>query len=71
MNEPSQQKFASRSAKTDKNSPILEEIYRIRDEHAAEYNYDIYALGAALLQEQVDSGHIFAELPIRRKDLTV
>jgi hypothetical protein len=53
-------------------SPILEELYRVRDEIAAEYNYDIVALAAALQRDQDQrerEGTItVARLPIQRRE---
>jgi hypothetical protein len=32
--------------------PIIEELHRIREEIAAQFNYDVFAIGAALRAEQ-------------------
>jgi hypothetical protein len=34
--------------------PIIEELHRIREEIAAQFNYDVFAIGAALRAEQQD-----------------
>lgn len=36
--------------------PIVEEVRRIKEEHAARYNYDIRAMGKALQEEQKRNG---------------
>ena len=36
--------------------PIVEEMRRIKEEHAAKFNYDIEAMGKSLQEEQKRSG---------------
>ncbi len=36
--------------------PIVEEMRRIKEEHAARFNYDIEAMGKSLQEEQKRSG---------------
>ncbi len=36
--------------------PIVEEIHRIRDEHAKSYGYDLHAIFEALRSEDMQSG---------------
>lgn len=36
--------------------PIIEELHRIREEIAAQFNYDVFAIGAALRAEQQNEG---------------
>ncbi len=50
-------------------SPILEELYRIRDDHAAAYGNDFSALVADLMSEQdrhERNGYRVVRLPILR-----
>jgi hypothetical protein len=42
--------------------PIIEELHAIREQHAAEYNYDIGAIIAALQREELLSGRQFVHL---------
>ena len=37
--------------------PIVEEIHRIRDEHAKRFNYDLHAICEDFRQRQSVSGH--------------
>ena len=37
--------------------PIVEEIHRIREEHAARFNYDLDAIFRDLEKRQYESGH--------------
>ena len=46
--------------------PIVEEIRKIREEHAARFNYDVRAIGEDLMRRQHDSGHRIVSLPPRR-----
>jgi hypothetical protein len=45
---------------------ILREIWRIKDENAAKYGYDVRALGKALQEEQRQSGRKFVSPPRKR-----
>ena len=36
---------------------VLEELWRVKDEHAAKYGYDIPAMAVALREGQGKSGH--------------
>ena len=47
------------------NDPIIDEIRRIRDEHAAAFNYDIQAIYNDLKKRQVESGRTFVSYPPR------
>ncbi len=42
--------------------PILEEIYRFRDEHAKKFNYDIDAIAEDIRQRTKNSGRTFVTL---------
>jgi hypothetical protein len=44
---------------------IVEEIRRIRDEHARQFNYDLHAMCEDLRREQALSGDKFVSLPKR------
>lgn len=46
--------------------PIVEEIRKIREAHAAEYNYDSRAIFRALKEAEIASGHKVVRLPPRR-----
>jgi len=46
--------------------PIVEEVRRIKEAHAARYNYDIRAMAKALREQQQRSGHKVVSLPRRR-----
>ncbi|MCC6126973.1 MAG: hypothetical protein IT426_18600 [Pirellulales bacterium] len=37
--------------------PIVEEIHRIREEHAARFNFDLDAIARDLQKRQYESGH--------------
>jgi hypothetical protein len=39
------------------NDPIVEEIRRIRDEHAKKFGYDMAAICADIRRHQASSGH--------------
>jgi hypothetical protein len=45
---------------------ILEEIYRIREEHARAFNYDLKAICDDLRQRQKASGRTIVSKPLRR-----
>jgi hypothetical protein len=46
--------------------PILEEIRRIREEHAKSFNYDIDAIFNDLKEQERRSGRTFISLPPKR-----
>jgi len=46
--------------------PIVEEVRRVREEHAARFNYDLKAIVEDLMQEQRQSGTEVINLPPRR-----
>ncbi|WYM00734.1 MAG: hypothetical protein ACFKPT_23945 [Gloeotrichia echinulata GP01] len=45
---------------------ILEEIYKIREEHARAFNYDLKAICDDLRQRQATSGRTIISKPLRR-----
>jgi hypothetical protein len=49
---------------------ILDEVWRARDEIAAECGHDLQKLGAMLRREEAKYGARLARLPIRRRDQT-
>ena len=53
--------------------PIIEELHRIREELAAQYNYDVFALGAALQawEKQTDRPVVSYEVKHTNKAETV
>ena len=46
--------------------PILEEIYKYREEYAKSFNYDLKAMFHDLRKKQAASGRKFVKLPIKR-----
>jgi len=46
--------------------PIVEEIRRIRQEHAARFNYDLRAIVEDLRKRQHEGGYRVVSLPPRR-----
>jgi len=48
-----------------RNDPIVEEVRRIKEEHAARYNYDIRAMGKALQEEQKRGGRKVVSPPAK------
>lgn len=49
---------------------VLEEIYRIREEHAKESNYDLKAICDDLRRQQAASDRRIVSLPLKRSDQT-
>ncbi len=47
--------------------PIVEEVRRIKEEHAARYNYDIRAMCRSLREEQKRSGRKLVSPPRRTR----
>ncbi len=46
--------------------PIVEEVRKVRDAHAAQFNYDLQSIYRALKQEEAESGRKFMKLSPRR-----
>ena len=46
--------------------PIVEEVRRVREAHAAKYDYDLDAICEALREEQQASGRKVASLPPKK-----
>ncbi len=46
--------------------PLVEEVRRIKEQLAAEYDYDVRAIGKALQQEQERSGRRLVRLSPRK-----
>jgi hypothetical protein len=46
--------------------PIVAEIRRIREEHAARFNYDLWAIYEDLKEQERKSGRKFVSYPPRR-----
>ena len=51
-------------------APIVEEIHKIRAEHAARFNYDIRAIVEDLRKRQYEGDHKVVSLPPRRLPVT-
>ncbi len=52
--------------------PIVDEVRRLRDAHARQFNYDLKAICADLIARQARSGHRivqFAPRPVANKPL--
>lgn len=45
---------------------VLEEIYRIREEHAKAFNYDLKAICDDLRQKQATSGRRIISVPLKQ-----
>jgi hypothetical protein len=50
-----------------KTDPIIEEIHRIRQEHAEKFNYNLSAIFNDLKEQEKKSGRKFVSLPVKRK----
>ena len=48
------------------NDPIVEEVRRIRDAHAARFNYDLDAICEDIRKQEQLSGRVFVRLPPRK-----
>lgn len=49
-----------------KKDPIVEEIRKIREAHAAKFNYDLKDICADLKKKEKDCGHPVVSLPPKR-----
>jgi len=47
--------------------PIIEEIHKIRQEHAKKFNYDLQKISDDLKEQELKSGRKFVSLPVKRK----
>jgi hypothetical protein len=54
--------------KTAMNDPIVDEIRRIRDAHAAKFNYDLDAIFQDIKEEEKKSGLKYVSYPPRRPE---
>lgn len=52
------------------NDPIIEELRRVREELAAQFNFDIYAIGADLQARQAKEDRPVVSFGQSRKELT-
>ena len=50
----------------DSTDPIVEEVRRVREAHAARFNYDLDAIVRDLREQQKNSGRTYITLPPRR-----
>lgn len=48
------------------NDPIVEEVRKARDSHAAKYNYDLAAIFQAIKRDEAASGRKFVRLQPKR-----
>ncbi len=48
------------------NDPIVDEVRRIRDAHAAKFNYDLDAIFRDIKEQEKESGRVFVSYPPRR-----
>lgn len=48
--------------------PIVEEVRKVREAHAAEFNYDLEAIVADLKEKERKSGRTYVRLAPRRVD---
>ena len=48
--------------------PIVEEVRKVREEHAARFNYDLKAIAEDLRLRQAKSGHKIVSYPPRQLD---
>jgi hypothetical protein len=48
--------------------PIVAEIRKIREEHAARFNYDLQAIFRDLKEQEAKSGRTFRSYPARRAE---
>ncbi len=46
--------------------PIVQEIRKVREDHAARFNFDIQAIVADLKKQQEDGGAIYLTLPSKK-----
>lgn len=46
--------------------PIVAEVRRIREEYAAQFNYDLRAIFKDLKEQQENSGRTYVSFPARR-----
>jgi hypothetical protein len=51
------------------NDPIVDEVRRIRDAHAAKFNYDLDAIFQDIKEQEKKSGLKFVSYPPRRTEL--
>ncbi len=49
--------------------PIVEEVRRVRDAHAARFNYDLDAIFQDIKEEKKKSGRKFVSYPPRRVEM--
>lgn len=51
--------------------PLVEEVRKIRQAHAARFNFDLKAIYNDLKQQEKDSGRTFVSFPARRNRLVL
>jgi hypothetical protein len=50
------------------NDPIVDEIRRVRDAHASQFNYDLDAIFRDIKEKEINSGREFRSFPPRGVD---
>jgi hypothetical protein len=50
------------------NDPIVDEVRRVRDAHAAQFNYDLDAIFRDIKEHEKQSGRKFVTFPPRRSE---
>ena len=48
--------------------PIIEELHRIREEIAAQFNYDVFAIGAMLQAKQAEEDRPVVSFSVQQPD---
>ena len=48
--------------------PVVDAVRKVRDAHAAQFDYDLQAIYRALKEEETRSGHKFVRLPPKRTE---
>ena len=51
--------------------PIVEEVRKVREAHAAQFNYDLWAIYRDLKEQERKSGRAFVSYPPRRAQRAV
>jgi hypothetical protein len=52
------------------NDPIVDEVRRVRDAHAARFNYDLDAIFQDIKEQEKKSGRKFVSLPLKNEQMT-
>jgi hypothetical protein len=49
--------------------PVVEAVRKVREAHAAQFDYDLQAIYRALKEEEAQSGHKFVRLPQKHAEV--